>query len=102
MRSRLVNPVAGCGQLNTENDFSLSSLAPENLVSRDMFGRPVLHQLNLVLTHGLLLSSRSLWWCLSTIPSTVIGPVPSSYKVTQMRADGVLAAESPPTEGHYL
>ena len=33
------------GQLNRENDFSLSALfAPENLVSRDGFGRPVLRQ----------------------------------------------------------
>ena len=41
--------------------FSLSPFAPENLVSRDRFGRPVPHQptysphsrLNLVLTHGI-------------------------------------------------
>ena len=33
------------GQLNRENDnISLSSLAPENLVSRDGFGRPAPRQ----------------------------------------------------------
>ena len=29
------------GQLNRENDFFLSPFVPENLVSRDEFGRPV-------------------------------------------------------------
>ena len=50
-------------QLNRENIIPLSPFAPENLVSRDGFGRPVPHQpahqsfstlrLNLVLTHGI-------------------------------------------------
>ena len=33
-----------CGHLNRENSFALSSLAPDNLASRAMFGRPVLRQ----------------------------------------------------------
>ena len=48
------------GQLNRENDFSLSPFAPDNLVPRDGFGRPVPRsfstlELNLVLvlTHGI-------------------------------------------------
>ena len=32
------------GQLNRKHDIFLSSFAPENLVSRDRFGRPVLPQ----------------------------------------------------------
>ena len=36
------NPVRG--QLNRENDFSLSLFVPENLVSRDGFDSPVPHQ----------------------------------------------------------
>ena len=32
------------GQLNREINISLSPFAPENLVSRDGFGRPVLRQ----------------------------------------------------------
>ena len=32
------------GQLNRENDISLSAFAPENLVSRDGFGSPVPRQ----------------------------------------------------------
>ena len=36
---KVVNPARG--QLNKENYFSLSPFAPENLVSRDGFGRLV-------------------------------------------------------------
>ena len=32
------------GQLNKENNISLSAFDPENLVSRDGFGNPVPHQ----------------------------------------------------------
>ena len=32
------------GQLNRENDLSLSPFAPENLASSDRFGRPVPRQ----------------------------------------------------------
>ena len=41
-RVRVANPARG--QLNREN-FSLTSFAPENLVSRDGFGSPVPRQL---------------------------------------------------------
>ena len=33
-----------CGQLNRENNISLSAFASENLVSRDAFGSPVPRQ----------------------------------------------------------
>ena len=36
---KVANPARG--QLNRENDTSLSAFAPENLVSRDEFGSPV-------------------------------------------------------------
>ena len=36
---KVANPARG--QLNSENDISLSAFAPENLVSRDGFGSPV-------------------------------------------------------------
>ena len=39
---KVANPARG--QLNREMIFSLSTLAPENLVSRDGFGRPVPRQ----------------------------------------------------------
>ena len=39
---KVANPARG--QLNRENDFSLPWVAPENLVSRDGFGSPVLRQ----------------------------------------------------------
>ena len=57
---KVVNPARG--QLNRENEYSLSPLAPENLISsRDGFDSPVPRQpllisilgLNLVLTHGI-------------------------------------------------
>ena len=39
---KVVNPARG--QLNRENEYSISPLAPENLVSRDGFGSPVPRQ----------------------------------------------------------
>ena len=36
---KVANPARG--QLNKEHEFSLSAFVPENLVSRDGFGRPV-------------------------------------------------------------
>ena len=36
---KVANPARG--QLNRENVYSLSTFAPENLVSRDGFGSPV-------------------------------------------------------------
>ena len=39
---KIANPA--CGQLNRENNISLSPFAPENLVSRDGFGSPVPRQ----------------------------------------------------------
>ena len=50
---KVVNPAHG--QLNGENEYSLSPYVPKSLVSRDGFSRPVPRQpaqwLNLVLTH---------------------------------------------------
>ena len=40
---KVVKPARG--QLNRENDFSLSAFAPENFVSRDRFGSPIPRQL---------------------------------------------------------
>ena len=37
--SKVANPTRG--QLNRENECFLSPFAPDNLVSRDRFGRPV-------------------------------------------------------------
>ena len=63
--SRSTGKVAysGRGQLNRENEHLPVPFAPENLVSRDWFGRPVPRQpahsphqssiINLVLTHGI-------------------------------------------------
>ena len=39
---KVANPARG--QVNKENEFSLSPFAPENLVSRDGFGSPVPRQ----------------------------------------------------------
>ena len=39
---KVANPARG--QLNRENEFSLSPCVPENLVSRDGFSRPVPRQ----------------------------------------------------------
>ena len=54
---KVTNPARG--QLNRENDHSLSPLTPENLVPRDWFGRPVLRQP----AHS---SYSGLIWCLLT------------------------------------
>ena len=79
----------------------LSPLAPENLVSRDGFGRPVPRhparfstlRLNLVLAHGIPPDPRGDVHL--SIPPTAIGPVPIRvYRVTQMRTDGVYCRES--------
>ena len=55
---KVANPARG--QLNRENDSSLSPFAPENLVSRGGFGSPSrvslfisILRLNLVLTYGI-------------------------------------------------
>ena len=51
--SKVANPARG--QLNSENNITLSPCVPENLVSRDGFSRLVprkLLRLNLVLTYG--------------------------------------------------
>ena len=41
--SKVANPARG-EQLNREDNYSLSTFAPENLVSRDGFGSPVPRQ----------------------------------------------------------
>ena len=38
---KVANPAAARGQLNREDEYFLSVFAPENLVSRDGFGRSV-------------------------------------------------------------
>ena len=81
-----INSNPSCGQLNKENIYFLSPLAPENLVSRDGFGRPSPCQPLILRT-----KAESSIWCLLTssihgprfprprqsLPSTAIGSVPS-------------------------
>ena len=82
-------------------NIPLSSYAPENLVSRDGFSRPVsrvsllvsILRLNLVLTYGippefrggvhLFISNRHTPWGQSRV-----------YRVTKLRTDGVCCRES--------
>ena len=75
----VANPARG--QLNRGDDFCLSSFAPENLVLRDRFSRPVpsrvsllisIPRLNLALTHGIPPTFRD------GVHTTAIGSVPSS------------------------
>ena len=90
------------GQLNRKTNVSLPPFAPENLVSRDRFDRPVPRRpahssttprLNLVLIQGIP-------------PDFRVGPhiyrqLPSGqfrvYRVTQLRTDGVYSRESAST-----
>ena len=87
---KVANPARG--QLNRQNDFSLSPFAPENLVSRDGFGSPVPRQ-RVPRQPNLLISVLRLRiWCLLTgtlpisaaasiylcNPPYAIGSIPSS------------------------
>ena len=88
---KVANPARG---RTGKTIISLSPFAPENLVSREKFGRPVPRQpvhsphlkVNLVLPDGIHPAFRDgvplLIW------STAIGPVPSC-QVTQIRTNGV-------------
>ena len=88
------------GQLNRENNISLSAFAPENLVSRDGFGRPVPHQpahLHTQAESGAYLRDSS------RVPRrrpfiylnrhTPLGQS-RVYRFTQLRTDGVHCRES--------
>ena len=86
------------GKLNRRrNDFLPSPFPPENLVSLNLFGHPVLYilRLNLVLPQGILPDFRGGVHLFE--PSPTIGSV-RVYQVTQLRIDG-FTAESPPIQG---
>ena len=94
---KVTNPA--CGQLDRKNHICLSPLAPENLVSRDGFGSPVPRQpahLHTQADSGAYLRGssrvprRRLF--LYFKPPYAIGSVPS-YRVTQLRTDGVHCRE---------
>ena len=79
---KVANPAHG--QLNRENNFSLSAFAPENLVSRDGFGSPVPRQpahlrtqaeSGAYLGNSSRVSRRRPFICLK--PTYAIGSVPS-------------------------
>ena len=102
---KVANPARG--QLNRKACmmFFLFPFAPDNLVSRDGFGRPVPCQaahskfsvrLNLVLTQGIPPDFRGGFHLF--ISSTAIRRQPSGqsrvYRATQLRTDGVHCRES--------
>ena len=97
----VANPARG--QLNRKMNISLSSFAPENLVSRDGFGRPVSRQP----AHSL--HSGRIWSLLTRfLPSSTAAPIylyrhtqsgeSRVYRVTQLRTDGVHCRESAGTD----
>ena len=89
------------GQLNKENEISLSRFAPENILSRDRFDRPVPHQpahpahlrLYLVLAHGIPLLPLAFRDGIHPYRQPPSGQ-PRVYRVTQLRTDGVCRQES--------
>ena len=94
---KVANPARG--QLNREMDISLSVFAPENLVSRDGFGRPVRRQpdhLHTQAESGTYLRDSSRVPrrrpFIYLKPSNTIGP--RVHWVTQLRTDGVHCRES--------
>ena len=94
---KVTNPARG--QLNRENNIPLSPCAPENLVSRDGFSRPVPRQpahLHTQAEFGAYLrdSSRVPRRRPFMKPPYAIGSVPSISGRTQLRTDGVHCRES--------
>ena len=99
---KVANPARG--QLNRERTFSLSPFAPENLVSRDGFRRPVpsrpasacsfsILRLNLVLTYGIppdFLRRRPFIY----LKRHTASGQSQVYRVAQLRTDGVHCRES--------
>ena len=92
----IVNPARGLGQLNTKINQSLSPFAPENLVSRDSFGRPIPCQPAQSPHSGSI-------WCLLTgfLPLSATASnrhTPSGqsrvYRVTRLRSDDIHCRES--------
>ena len=84
------------GQLNRENNVSLSAFVPENLVSRDGFGSPVPRQaahLHLVLTYGIPPEFRGGAHLFIYNRHTPSGQS-RVYRVTQLRTNGVHCRES--------
>ena len=81
-------------------NISLSSFAPENLVSRDGFGSPVPHQPAHLHTHaesGAYLRDSSRfprWRLLIYLKHHTPSGQPRVYRVTQLHTDGVRRGES--------
>jgi len=90
---KATNPARG--QLNRENESSLSAFAPENLVSQDRFGSSVPRQPAHFHTHT---ESDAYLRDSSQVPRRrpfIYLPSGQSrvYQVTQLRTDGVLCRE---------
>ena len=99
------------GRLNRENNISLSAFAPDNLVSRDGFGSPVLrHPAHL---HNTNTQAESIW-CLLTfmgfLPSSAAASIYLFKTAIRHRVDPefigsrncvpiAFTAESPPAQG---
>ena len=84
------------GQLNRENEYFLSPLKPENLVSRDGFGIPVprqpvhLHtQAESVLTYGIPPDIRDGVWKFIYLSRPTPSVQSRVHRATQMRTDAV-------------
>ena len=96
---KVTNPARG--QLNRENEYSLSPFAPENLVSRDGFGSLVLRQpahLHTQAESGAYLRDSSQFPRRRPLIHLNRYYTPSGqsrvYRVTQSRTDGVHCRES--------
>ena len=89
--------VSGTGKMN----ISLSPFAPENLVSRDGFGRPVPRQLALLHTKtqsgAYSRDSSRFPWRRPFIYTAIRHRVSPEYRVTQLRTIGVHYRESAST-----
>ena len=92
--------IPACGQLNREMNISLSPFAPENLVSRDGFGSPILPQPGNLRTQA---ESGTYLRDFSRFPrrrsfTYFNRHTPSGqsrvYRVAQLRIDGVHCRES--------
>ena len=77
---KVVSPA--CGQLNREIDIALSPFTPENLVSRNRFGRPVSRQsarfpyAKLALFHLEFFTCRIVFFVSSSASLLVLAPSP--------------------------
>ena len=95
---KVANPARG--QLNRENEYSLSLFTPENLVLRDGFGSPVPRQpahLHTQAESGAYLRDSSRfprWRPFIHLDRRAPSGQSRVYRVTQLRTDGVHCRES--------